>query len=276
MTLKNIRGGFLLALEKTRWMRGAQRVKVFGIGLAVTTGLVVGVFVQGARPEVIDAGAIVGSEIEIAKREIIEIEIGAAEAREVAESLREVAEQRAEEEREREAIRLAQTAQVGSGGVTRPQGGGNTPSIQPNLPLAPSAITIPGIGTVNGMLSLGINARGEVDVPSNIWQTAWFNGSSMPGTRGAAFVVGHTPGIFTGLRNLSMGQVISITMNNGAVINYRIQHIETVALGEVNMWRNLTTWNGAAEGLNLMTCAGHFVPALGTYSHRLSVFTVRI
>lgn len=142
-------------------------------------------------------------------------------------------------------------------------------------PLAPQSITIPGIGVVN-MITVGLTSYGAVDVPTNIWQSGWFNGSAMPGNRGAAFIVGHTPGIFTGLRNLNVGDVITVTMNNGQQFNYRVVLRETVHLHSVDMRRALSVHGGGVEGLNLMTCTGTFVPAFGTYDHRIIVYTVRI
>ena len=56
---------------------------------------------------------------------------------------------------------------------------------------------------------------------------------------------------------------------------YRVAHTETIPLDSVNMRRALAVY-GSGDGLNIMTCAGQFVPSRNTYDHRLIVYAIAV
>ncbi|MES2630693.1 MAG: class F sortase [Patescibacteria group bacterium] len=128
---------------------------------------------------------------------------------------------------------------------------------------------------------MGINSVGAVQAPVNIYDSGWYTGSARPGTAGAAFIDGHASGstrqgLFAYLDTLKNGDSVSIEQGDGAVFNYKVVHIETVARDAVDMNKALAVYGGAAEGLNLMTCTGKWIADQDTYDKRVIVYTERV
>lgn len=135
-------------------------------------------------------------------------------------------------------------------------------------------VTIPSIGLSAQIVNVGLTADNAIDVPAGR-QVGYWTGSAVPGTPGATFLDGHVDGILAHLQRISVGQTFSVRFN-GQTFNYQVAHTETVALAGIDMNRALSTYGGASEGLNMMTCAGTYVPAIGTYDQRFVVYAVRI
>ncbi len=137
-------------------------------------------------------------------------------------------------------------------------------------PVYGELISIPSIGLQAGLVGVGLDASGAVGVPAA--QVGWYNGSSRPGQAGASFLDGHTPGVFGGLRNVAAGATVNVVMD-GQTYSYRVVRTETTLLEQVDMLAILT-YGGGQDTLVMMTCAGS--PIGNTYSHRLTVYAVRI
>lgn len=134
-------------------------------------------------------------------------------------------------------------------------------------------VSISSLGITSQLVTVGTTATNNIDVHPNL--IGWWSGSANIGTPGAAFLDGHNPGVFSRLPNIGVGAVITITKANGEVFNYTVVHTETVQLAGINMHRALSTWNGATEGLNIMTCIGAYNPSTNTTDQRFVVYAVR-
>lgn len=139
---------------------------------------------------------------------------------------------------------------------------------------AGNLLNIPAIGLNASVVNVGVTASNAIDVPAGL-QVGYWTGSARPGTPGATFLDGHVDGIFAHLHKLTAGQTFSVRFN-GQIFRYQIAHTETVALAGIDMNRALSTYGGATEGLNMMTCAGNYMPSIGTYDQRFVVYAVRI
>ena len=144
----------------------------------------------------------------------------------------------------------------------------STPVIRGN------SITISSIGFQAPIVEVGLTAVNAIDVPAGM-QVGHWNGSARPGSLGAVFLDGHVDGIFAGLSRLAVGQTVSVNYDNQSYV-YRVVHTEVVLLDGIDMNRALSVFGNAGEGLNMMTCAGTYMPAAGTYDKRLVVYTIRI
>lgn len=127
---------------------------------------------------------------------------------------------------------------------------------------------------------MGVNSVGAVQAPVNIYDSGWYTGSSKPGTYGAMFIDGHASGatregLFAYIDTLKEGNTVSVEKGNGEVLNYKVVHVETVSKDAVDMSKALHTYDGAKEGLNLMTCTGKWVNSEKTLDKRAIVYTVR-
>lgn len=131
-------------------------------------------------------------------------------------------------------------------------------------------ISISSIGINASIVTVGRTSANKVDTPKN--DVGWFNESAKPGSRGAVFLDGHTPGVFGGLNRIAVGAIITLSMSDGSKLDYVVKHTETVALSKIDgsymANKVLVPYGGAYEGLNIMTCAN------GS-SSRFIVYTVR-
>lgn len=136
-----------------------------------------------------------------------------------------------------------------------------------------NTLTVPSIGLAAPIVNVGVTATNNIDVPAGLQVGRW-TGSAVPGAPGAVFLDGHVDGVFARLSRVAVGQTLSVSYA-GQQFAYRVVHKEVVPLAGIDMNRALSTYGGAPEGLNIMTCAGSYVPATGTYDRRLIVYTVR-
>ncbi|MEO5949608.1 MAG: class F sortase [Candidatus Saccharimonas sp.] len=134
-------------------------------------------------------------------------------------------------------------------------------------------VSIPSIGLSSQYVTVGTTATNAIDVNPTL--VGWWNGSAQPGTFGAVFLDGHNPGVFRKLPSIQVGALITLTKASGEVFNYTVAHTEVVQLAGMNMGAALSTYGGASEGLNLMTCVGTYSAATGTTDQRLIVYAVR-
>lgn len=135
-------------------------------------------------------------------------------------------------------------------------------------------LSIASIGLTAPIINVGVTATNNIDVPAGR-KVGYWTGSATPGTPGAVFLDGHVDGVFASLSRTALGQTFSMVYG-GQSFTYRIVHKEIVDLQGIDMNRALSVYAGASEGLNIMTCAGAFIPAIDTYDKRLVVYAHRI
>ena len=146
------------------------------------------------------------------------------------------------------------------------------PATQPQPAPQENRLIIPSIGVNSVITSVGLTADGAVDVPAT--NVGMWAGSPAPGAHGATFLDGHSPGILSALNQVGVGQTFQV-IYGGQTYTYRVAHTETIPLDSVNMRRALAVY-GNGDGLNIMTCAGQFVPSSNTYDHRLIVYAIAV
>ncbi len=147
-------------------------------------------------------------------------------------------------------------------------------------PDQPRFIRIKKLGVEARILQLGVNSKNELEAPSNIYDTGWYEGSSKPGEHGAVLIDGHvhgpsTKGVFYGIRDLVAGDVIEVERGDGKVFNYRVVRSEISPTSEVNMNAALISAEQGVPGLSLITCTGNVNYAESSYDQRIIVFAVQ-
>ncbi|MCA9334838.1 class F sortase [Candidatus Saccharibacteria bacterium] len=148
-----------------------------------------------------------------------------------------------------------------------------TPTPSRAISIKGDSISIPSIGLQAPVTKVGVTSTNAIDVPADVRVGHWI-GSATPGASGAVFLDGHVDGVFAHLHSVKKGQMISVTYGKKQ-FKYRIVHTETVLFEAVDMAKALSVYGGDVEGLNIMTCAGKYDTAIGTYDHRLVVYAVR-
>lgn len=141
-------------------------------------------------------------------------------------------------------------------------------------PIKGDNLSIATLGFQAPVVPVGLTSSNAIDVPAGP-QVGYWNGSSRPGTPGAVFLDGHVDGVFARLHKVSAGQTIQLSYG-GTSYSYVIVHKEIVQLAGIDMNRALSVYGSALEGLNIMTCAGKYIPSQGTYDQRLVIYATRI
>jgi sortase (surface protein transpeptidase) len=168
------------------------------------------------------------------------------------------------------------TNSTGSNPQTSPQSQTNNREASPNQPVeaAPTRsgnyLLIPGKVSAS-VVGVGLDSTGAIAVPAAA--------IGMYSQGGAVFLDGHSTGVFAGLSRVQIGDIAEFTLNSQTakyqVVNIALYtYISGDNIDQLFMYDSL--YSGGAAGLNMMTCAGAYLPAYGTYSHRLVVFSIRI
>ena len=145
----------------------------------------------------------------------------------------------------------------------------------------PRYIYIPILGVNARVMSVGVNSRGSIDTPSNLNDTAWYDGSAKPGQEGQVFIDGHTSfnrhlnAAFNNLPKLKANDQVVIEKGNGEKVSYRVVATKTVETSKVDMGEALNPPAGAKKGLTLMTCTGTFNYRNQTADKRFIVYAVQ-
>jgi Sortase (surface protein transpeptidase) len=131
-------------------------------------------------------------------------------------------------------------------------------------------LSIPGkVSSV--VVGVGLDASGAISVPDSV--------VGMYNHGGAIFLDGHSTGVFSGLSRVGVGEILEFTLDS-VTSQYKVVNIAMYTFftgdGFDSSFMYDSLYSGGANGLNMMTCAGSYLPDYGTYSHRLVVFSVKI
>jgi LPXTG-site transpeptidase (sortase) family protein len=149
--------------------------------------------------------------------------------------------------------------------------------VSPNLP---RYIEIAKLSAHARVFSEGVNKRGQLQVPWNIYDVGWYNASAQPGQPGAMLMDGHSGvnnmhGIFYNLATLVSGDTVVITRGDGVKTTYSVVKVQTVDAKDVDMSSMLVSADTAKPGLNLITCAGDQIPGTTRLDKRVQVYAVQ-
>ena len=147
--------------------------------------------------------------------------------------------------------------------------------VGPNMP---RYIIIPKYNIDTVILNVGILSNGALGTPDNVFDTAWYNQSSLPGQPGAMLVDGHvsswtSPGVFYNLHNMAAGDIIKIVTGNNTTYTYQVISKTIYSANSVDMTAALTPVDSGVPGLNLITCTGHVIPGTSSFNERVIVFS---
>lgn len=153
-------------------------------------------------------------------------------------------------------------------------------------PKQPRYISIPSLGIDKArVLAIGVKANGELDTPQNIHDAGWYTKSATPGSGSSALLIdGHNGGptkggIFEKLSDMKEGGQITIERGDGESFTYEVRENKTLTLNDLNnggMKRMSESVSDVAEGLNLISCTGNWIPAQQTYDKRVTIRAVAV
>ncbi|MBQ3432773.1 class F sortase [Candidatus Saccharibacteria bacterium] len=143
-------------------------------------------------------------------------------------------------------------------------------------PDRPRYLTIERLGIRNArILPMGVNDKGELDTPRNIFDVGWYDGSGKPGQGGTMMIDGHNGGphvhgVFKDLPGLVIGDVIKVERGDGVVFNYKVAENKAVLLSESNNYMSEAAKSPekGKESVTLITCTGEWSDQRQTYLSR--------
>jgi len=126
---------------------------------------------------------------------------------------------------------------------------------------------------------VGLTEERAMDVPKAWENVAWYKPGFTPGEQGNSVLAGHLdsdtgPAVFWNLKDLKVGEEVSILMDTGKTLRFRVTkaqvyHAEEAPIHEI-------FGPSDSKRLNLITCDGAFDAETKSYDLRLVVFTEMI
>lgn len=140
----------------------------------------------------------------------------------------------------------------------------------------PRYLSIDKLGIKNArVLPMGVNSKGELDTPRNIFDVGWYDASGKPGAGGTLVIDGHNGGptkygVFKRTPELSNGDIVVIERGDGAIFKYQVVENVTVNLVDANVYMRtaMESPEKGKESVTLITCTGDWSADKGTYLSR--------
>ena len=127
----------------------------------------------------------------------------------------------------------------------------------------------------------GVQPDGTVVVPGDAYRVGWYRFSPAPGaTQGSTVLVGHVDsrtqgrGALYPLRGAVVGARITVGLDGGTEVRYRVVSRESIVKGEMP-WAQLFSLSGSPR-LTVITCGGPYIKALGGYQDNVVVTAVPV
>jgi Sortase domain len=139
----------------------------------------------------------------------------------------------------------------------------------------PVAVSIPAIGVHAGLVHLGLNADGTLEVPEDFSIAGWYDVGPRPGAPGPAVIAGHVdstagPAVFYRVRELRPGDVVEVHRRDGSVVVFRVYAVREYPK---TAFPTATVYGATSRPeLRLITCGGAFDSSTGHYVDNVVVF----
>lgn len=154
---------------------------------------------------------------------------------------------------------------------------GETPADDDRTPVG---LRIPALGQNAPVVPVGVEANGDMKVPDNVRDVAWYRYGASPGEPGSAVLAAHVdlegqgPGVFFGLRELEPGSLIFVDFDDGSVGAYVARARATYEKESLPI-DAIFSRQGPAT-LTLITCGGDFNRSIRRYDSNVVVYAVPV
>jgi LPXTG-site transpeptidase (sortase) family protein len=143
-------------------------------------------------------------------------------------------------------------------------------------------LVIPTIGVNAPIEPVGMLPDGAMAVPVHRqWDgVGWYQYGPWPGKQGSAVIDGHldrpggSPAVFWRLRDLHVGDLVMVVNADKQTMRFRVTQL--VNYHPANAPLQQIFKNDSGKFLNLITCAGTWIPAIHQTTLRLVVYTVLV
>ena len=125
------------------------------------------------------------------------------------------------------------------------------------------------------ILPMGVNSKGELATPSNIFDVGWYEASGKPGQGGTMVIDGHNGGptkhgVFKQLPTLVNGDLIIVERGDGLILKYQVVENKEIPLSEADNYMSVAVKSPekGKESLTLISCTGEWSQQQKTYLSR--------
>jgi sortase A len=142
--------------------------------------------------------------------------------------------------------------------------------------MVPLRLMIPALDISARVQQVGVTAKGNVGIPTNYSDVAWYQGGPAPGAGGMAIIDGHAdnglgmPGVFSRIGELGQGDEIFVRSRDGATRRFVVYDVASYPYQSVPM-KEILAARDPAE-LALISCEGEWLRQLRTYDRRIVVY----
>ena len=175
---------------------------------------------------------------------------------------------------------VAPGAPAPSGAAAAPPAGSpdSTAAERDARPATSLVLRIPALGVHAGIVPLGFDADGQLDVPTDGASVGWYDISPRPGEVGNALLGAHFDwdgelAVFAGLSRLAPGDRLYIAAAEGELV-YEVSVATTV--GWDHPVADILAAQAPGSSLTLFTCGGAFDSERGEYDERVIVRAVQV
>jgi LPXTG-site transpeptidase (sortase) family protein len=141
-------------------------------------------------------------------------------------------------------------------------------------------LIIPSLGINAHVEKVGFQQNSDMATPTlNPWEdVGWYAAGPHPSEHGSAVIDGHLdrpggyPAVFWRLRQIQIGDVVLVKNNGGKTLHFHVTRIALYAPQDAPIQDIFG--NGGGTYLNLITCAGDWIPDQHQTNQRLVVYTV--
>lgn len=140
----------------------------------------------------------------------------------------------------------------------------------------PVRIRIPKLGIDTKIQQTGVNSKGNMGVPTNYTDVAWYKHGTVPGQNGSAVIDGHVDnglglaGVFKNLHTLQKGDDIYVVTKTGRELHFVVDEAVGYPYLAVPLEKLFSRTDDAR--LNLVTCGGSWIKSQKTYDERFVVY----
>ena len=146
----------------------------------------------------------------------------------------------------------------------------------------PARLVIPSINVDAPVENVNITSNGDLGTPQkNQWEgVGWYSNGPRPGESGSAVIDGHLdrpggyPAVFWYLNQVQVGDIIMVVDANGKTLRFRVTR--TAAYPPLEAPLQDIFGNSEGTNLNLITCAGTWIPSQKQTTLRLVVYSTLI
>lgn len=153
-------------------------------------------------------------------------------------------------------------------------GGAAAPSPSSGSGLTPVRLVVPAAQVNAPVETVGLTGQGDIGVPSQAADAAWYNGSVAPGLPGNAILDGHLdwwtgPAVFTHLGQLKAGDQVNLVRADGSQVSFSVTGEQVFGANDRVPPAMLATTGPAT--VSLITCTGSWDTSRSEYLKRLVV-----